>query len=81
MWETPGCCINPNWRKTISVFTAGRRSGVAHATEASYKEYLTLTQNRFNAGVASDLDVAQAESQLYGVQSQLVDLGRTARRV
>jgi NodT family efflux transporter outer membrane factor (OMF) lipoprotein len=49
-------------------------------TEASYKEYLTLTQNRFTGGVASDLDVAQAESQLYGVQSQLVDLGvqRTA---
>lgn len=44
-------------------------------TDASYKEYLTLTQNRFNAGVASDLDVSQAESQLYGVESQLVDLG------
>jgi NodT family efflux transporter outer membrane factor (OMF) lipoprotein len=44
-------------------------------TEASYEEYLTLTQNRFSAGVASDLDVAQAESQLYQVQSQLMDLG------
>jgi NodT family efflux transporter outer membrane factor (OMF) lipoprotein len=44
-------------------------------TEASYKEYLVLTQNRFSAGIASDLDVAQAESQLYGVQSQLMDLG------
>ena len=44
-------------------------------TEASYKEYLTLTQNRFSVGIASDLDVAQAESQLYGVQSQLIDLG------
>ena len=44
-------------------------------TEASYEEYLTLTRNRFSAGVASDLDVAQAESQLYGVQSQLMDLG------
>ncbi len=44
-------------------------------TEASYEEYLTLTQNRFTGGVASDLDVAQAESQLYGVQSQLMDLG------
>src|ERR1035437_9473245 len=28
-------------------------------TEASYEEYLTLTQNRFSAGIASDLDVAQ----------------------
>jgi NodT family efflux transporter outer membrane factor (OMF) lipoprotein len=44
-------------------------------TEASYKEYVTLTQNRFSAGIASDLDVAQAESQLYEVQSQLIDLG------
>jgi NodT family efflux transporter outer membrane factor (OMF) lipoprotein len=44
-------------------------------TEASYEEYLKLTRNRFSAGVASDLDIAQAESQLYAVQSQLMDLG------
>ncbi len=44
-------------------------------TAASYEEYLTLTQNRFKFGIASDLDVAQAETQLYGVQSQLMDLG------
>jgi len=50
-------------------------------TEASYKEYLTLTQNRFSAGIASDLDVAQAEAQLYFVQSQLMDLGVGARGV
>jgi NodT family efflux transporter outer membrane factor (OMF) lipoprotein len=49
-------------------------------TESSYKEYLTLTQNRFSQGVATGLDVAQAESQLTGLQSQLIDLGvqRTA---
>src|ERR1039457_4734438 len=44
-------------------------------TQASYEEYLTLTRNRFTAGIASDLDIAQAESQLYAVQSQLMDLG------
>src|SRR5579863_8877507 len=44
-------------------------------TEASYEQYLTLTQNRFSAGIASDLDVSQAESQLYQLQSQLMDLG------
>jgi NodT family efflux transporter outer membrane factor (OMF) lipoprotein len=44
-------------------------------TEASYTEFLTLTQNRFSGGIASDLDVAQAETQLYGVQAQLIDLG------
>jgi len=39
-----------------------------------------MTQNRFTAGVASGLDVAQAESQLFGLQSQLIELGvqRTA---
>jgi NodT family efflux transporter outer membrane factor (OMF) lipoprotein len=44
-------------------------------TEASYKEYVTLTGNRVSAGVDSDLDVAQAETQLYAIQSQLLDLG------
>jgi NodT family efflux transporter outer membrane factor (OMF) lipoprotein len=44
-------------------------------TEASYREYLALTRNRVSFGVAADLDVAQAESQLYEVQSQLMDLG------
>jgi NodT family efflux transporter outer membrane factor (OMF) lipoprotein len=44
-------------------------------TEASYKEYVTLTGNRVSAGVASDLDIAQAETQLYAIQSQLMDLG------
>ena len=46
-----------------------------NTTAKSYDEYLTLTKNRFAGGVASDLDVAQAESQLYGTQSQLIDLG------
>jgi len=44
-------------------------------TDSSYQEYLTLTRNRFNGGIASDLDVAQAEAQLYGVEAQLIDLG------
>ncbi|HEX3875874.1 MAG TPA: efflux transporter outer membrane subunit [Bryobacteraceae bacterium] len=44
-------------------------------TASSYQEYLTLTRNRFAGGIASDLDVAQAESQLYGTQSELIDLG------
>jgi NodT family efflux transporter outer membrane factor (OMF) lipoprotein len=44
-------------------------------TQTSYEEYLSLTRNRVSAGVASDLDVAQAETQLYAIQSQLQDLG------
>ena len=41
----------------------------------SYQEYLTLTRNRFAGGVASDSDVAQAETQLYTTQAQLTDVG------
>jgi NodT family efflux transporter outer membrane factor (OMF) lipoprotein len=52
-----------------------REAELLTRTEASYEEYLTMTRNRFSAGVSSDLDVAQAESQLYAVQSQLIDLG------
>ena len=44
-------------------------------TVNSYKEYLTLTKNRFEGGIASDSDVAQAETQLYTTQAQLTDLG------
>jgi NodT family efflux transporter outer membrane factor (OMF) lipoprotein len=44
-------------------------------TVASYQDYLQLTRNRFAGGVASDLDVAQAEAQLYAAQTTLVDFG------
>ena len=43
-------------------------------TVKSYQEYLTLTRNRFAGGVASDSDVAQAETQLYTTQAELVDV-------
>jgi NodT family efflux transporter outer membrane factor (OMF) lipoprotein len=44
-------------------------------TVAIYQQYLKLTQDRFELGVASGGDVAQAETQLYTTQAQLVDLG------
>ena len=44
-------------------------------TVASYQDYLQLTRTRFAGGVASDLDVAQAEAQLYAAQTQLTDFG------
>jgi len=40
----------------------------------SYQEYLVLTRNRYAGGVASDADVAQAETQLYTTQAQLTDV-------
>ena len=43
-------------------------------TLESYDEYLTLTKNRKAGGIASDLDVAQAEAQLYATKTSLQDL-------
>jgi len=43
-------------------------------TAQSYQEYLVLTRNRYAGGIASDSDVAQAETQLYTTQTELTDL-------
>lgn len=48
---------------------------VLQRTVGLYRDYLTLTHDRFAAGVASDLDLAQAESQLESAQAQLINLG------
>ena len=45
------------------------------ATVNSYQDYLKLTQDRFNSGVASGLDVAQAQTQLNTARAQLIDYG------
>lgn len=45
------------------------------STVKSYREFLELTRNRYNAGIASQGDVAQAEAQLETAGAQLVDLG------
>jgi NodT family efflux transporter outer membrane factor (OMF) lipoprotein len=44
-------------------------------TVKSYQDYLKLTQDRFNAGIASGADVAQAQTQLDTTRAQLIDLG------
>jgi NodT family efflux transporter outer membrane factor (OMF) lipoprotein len=44
-------------------------------TVKSYEDYLTLTQNRYKAGVASGGDVALAQTQLDTTRAQLIDLG------
>jgi len=43
------------------------------ATVNSYQDYLKLTQDRFNSGVASGSDVAQAQTQLETARAQLID--------
>jgi NodT family efflux transporter outer membrane factor (OMF) lipoprotein len=42
---------------------------------AAYEQYLKLTQDRFELGVASGADVAQAQTQLDTTRAQLIDVG------
>jgi NodT family efflux transporter outer membrane factor (OMF) lipoprotein len=44
-------------------------------TVASYQEYLQLTQVRFKGGVATEVDVAEAQTQLEQTRAQDVDVG------
>jgi len=44
-------------------------------TVVSYQKYLDLTTNRYNSGIASKGDVAQATTQLDTTKTQLIDLG------
>jgi outer membrane protein TolC len=48
--------------------------GLLDTTVKSYQEYLKLTQDRFNNGVASGSDVAQAQTQVETARAQLIDL-------
>ena len=43
-------------------------------TVAAYQDALNLVQQRFDVGIASDYDLAQAQTQLQTTQSQLIDL-------
>ena len=47
------------------------------ATVADLERQLDLTQRRFSGGVATQVDVAQAQTQLETVRAQLVDVGVT----
>ena len=44
-------------------------------TVTDFEHQLDLTQRRFSGGVATEVDVAQAQTQLETVRAQLVDLG------
>jgi NodT family efflux transporter outer membrane factor (OMF) lipoprotein len=50
---------------------------VLQETVEAFQRSLTLTQNRYNAGVAARADVVQAETQLYSAQVNLVDIANT----
>jgi NodT family efflux transporter outer membrane factor (OMF) lipoprotein len=44
-------------------------------TVKSYETYLTLTKNRYASGIASQADVAEAQTQLDTTKAQLIDVG------
>lgn len=44
-------------------------------TSVAYERSLQITKNRYEAGVAGRVDIAQAETQLKSTQAQAIDLG------
>jgi NodT family efflux transporter outer membrane factor (OMF) lipoprotein len=50
------------------------QQAVLKDTIEAYQKNLTLTENRFRGGVASQSDVVLAQTQLYGAQAQSTDL-------
>jgi NodT family efflux transporter outer membrane factor (OMF) lipoprotein len=57
----------------LRVLDAQRR--MLDETVVAYERSLQITRNRYDAGVAGRVDVAQAESQLNSAQAQAIDLG------
>ena len=55
--------------------TLDAQKALLDATVAAYEQSLTLTRTRRTAGVASQVDVAQAEAQLKSAQAQYLDVG------
>jgi NodT family efflux transporter outer membrane factor (OMF) lipoprotein len=46
-----------------------------NSTAAAYEKALELTQNRYSGGISSQVDVAQAQTQLETTRAQATDLG------
>jgi NodT family efflux transporter outer membrane factor (OMF) lipoprotein len=46
-----------------------------YSTVTAYQQALDLTQNRFKGGIASAVDVAQAQTQLETTRAQAIDIG------
>lgn len=55
--------------------SADAQEKLLSSTVADYEKTLQLTQNRHQGGLASDLDVQQAETQLEATRSQATDVG------
>lgn len=48
---------------------------ILNSTLKAYREYLKLTQVRFHGGVATESDVAEAQTQLETTKAQAIDIG------
>jgi NodT family efflux transporter outer membrane factor (OMF) lipoprotein len=59
----------------LSLRTAERQEAVLREAEAAYQRFLTLTQYRYEAGVVSASDVAQAQTQYKTTQAQRIEVG------
>jgi NodT family efflux transporter outer membrane factor (OMF) lipoprotein len=59
----------------FDLLDADAETALLQKTVASYAEALALVQHLFDAGAASDLELAQAQTQLETTRAQLVDLG------
>ena len=51
------------------------RKRLLDETVAAYQKTLTLTRNRYDAGVAARVELVQAEQQLKSTQAQAIDVG------
>ncbi len=57
----------------VSMRHAESQAALLERSVVAYQRSLELTQNRYNAGIVSALDVAQATTQLRSTQVQLID--------
>lgn len=58
----------------FEVRTLDAEEQLLNSTVAAYEKALELTQNRYSGGVASQVDVAQAQTQLETTRAQAIDL-------
>ena len=68
------CRCTPSWRSTTSLLRGlDAEKALLDASVIAFERALELTQNRFRGGIASQADVAQAETQLEATRAQAID--------